>query len=260
MLPALEATLAGLGIDLRAQRNVELDVEHRPSKHPRAFCAPIEVPQRVVLVIQPIGGVYDWQALFHEAGHTEHFAHTSPALAFEARRLGDDAVTEGWAMLVEHLVSDATWLGRRLDFADPESFAAEAAAGTLYIVRVLAAKLLYELDLHGGAPLDDLPARYAELMHEGTKIEHSPADFLAGVDPGFYSTSYLRAFAFEAQVRAFLREEFGRAWFARREAGSLLRELWAEGQGLRADEILDELTGGELELDAVAEDMAEAVR
>ncbi len=259
MLPALEGTLAGLGIDLRAQTNVEIDVEPRPKKHPRAFCAPIDVPGRVVLVIQPIGGVYDWQALFHEAGHTEHFAHTSAALPFEARRLGDDAVTEGWAMLFEHLVSDREWLSRRLDFARPEEFAAEAAAGLLYVVRMLAAKLLYEVELHGGAPLDEMPSRYVEWMLEGTKIEPSPTDFLAGVDPAFYSTSYLRAFAFEAQLRGFLREEFGRAWFSRREAGSLLRELWAEGQGPRADEILDDLTGGEIELAAVAEDMAEAV-
>ena len=38
MLPALEGTLADLGIDLRAQENVELDLEDRPSKDPRAFC------------------------------------------------------------------------------------------------------------------------------------------------------------------------------------------------------------------------------
>ena len=86
MLPALEATLADLGIDLYAQENVELDVEKREKKTPRAFCAPIEVPQRVVLVIQPIGGVDDWRALFHEAGHTEHYAHTNADLAVEDRQ------------------------------------------------------------------------------------------------------------------------------------------------------------------------------
>ena len=47
------------------------------TRRPRAFCAPIEVPDQVMLVIQPIGGADDWRALFHEAGHTEHFAHTS---------------------------------------------------------------------------------------------------------------------------------------------------------------------------------------
>ena len=80
MLPALEATLGDFGVDLYTQQNVELDLEDRPNKSPRAFCVPIEVPGRVVLVIKPQGGPDDWRALFHEAGHTEHFAHTSASL------------------------------------------------------------------------------------------------------------------------------------------------------------------------------------
>ncbi len=117
MLPALEATLAGLGIDLRRQENIHLDVEERPLKSPRAFCSPIEVPQRVMLVIKPMGGPDDWHALFHEAGHAEHFAHTSSSLPMESRRLGDNSVTEGWAMLLEYLVDDPAWHAQRLEHA-----------------------------------------------------------------------------------------------------------------------------------------------
>jgi hypothetical protein len=259
MLPALEGTLAALGIELQAQENVHLDIESRPTKSPRAFCAPIEVPGRVMLVIQPIGGPDDWHALFHEAGHTEHYAHTSPDLPVEARRLGDNAVTEGWAMLLELLVNEPVWLGRRLDFARPEDFAAEASAGQLYFVRRYAAKFLYELELHGDAELPSMRARYAERMHDALKIEVSDVDFLADVDPGFYSSSYLRAWAFESLLRSYLREEFGRAWFTRREAGSLLRELWAEGQKPTADELLAEVAGAELDLGAVAERIGETV-
>src|SRR6266545_2409625 len=231
MVPALESTLAGLGIDLRAQENVHLDLEPRPTKTPRAFCAPIEVPGRVMLVIQPMGGPDDWHALFHEAGHTEHYAHTSAELPMEARRLGDNAVTEGWAMLFELVVNDPAWLERRLDFAKPGEFASEAATGLLYFVRRYAAKFLYELELHAATDLD----------------------------PGFYSSSYLRAWSFESAPRGFLREEFGRAWFTRPEAGSLLRELWSEGQRPTADELIDDVAGAELELAAVAERIEESV-
>jgi hypothetical protein len=257
MVPALEATLAGLGIDLRAQKNVELDLEARPTKSPRAFCAPIEVPDRIVLVIQPIGGPDDWHAFFHEAGHTEHFAHTSRELPVEARRLGDNAVTEGWAMLLEFLVNEPVWLERRLDFPRPHDFSAEGAAGFLYFVRRHAAKLLYEYELHGDAELAAMRALYVERMREATKIELSETDFLADVDAGFYCSSYLRAWAFEALLRNFLREEFGRAWFTRPEAGSLLRELWSEGQGATADELLSEVAGARLELAAVSERIKE---
>jgi hypothetical protein len=257
MLPALTGTLSELGIDLPAQRNVELDIELRPRKSPRAFCSPIEVPGRVILVIQPMGGPEDWRALFHEAGHTEHFAHISPALSFEHRRLGDAAVSEGWASLLERLVDDPVWLSRRLDFGRPEAFAAEGAALHLYLARRYCAKLLYELELHGDSELEAMRGRYVEILTEATKIEPASPDYLADVDEGFYATGYLRSWAFEAQLRTFLREEFGHAWFARREAGSLLRELWNEGQRLDADQILREVTGAELELGAIGERIRE---
>ncbi len=260
MLPALEATLADLGVDLRAQTNVELDVEQREKKTPRAFCSPIEVPQRVVLVIQPIGGVDDWRALFHEAGHTEHFAHTRADLSVEERRLGDFAVTEGWAMLMEHLVHDAAWLNRRLDVPRPAEFVTEGAIGLLYMVRRYCAKLLYELELHEAPDPAPLRKRYVEILGDALKIEPSPTDYLADVDAGFYVTEYLRAWALEAQLKTFFREKFGNAWFTRRDAGSLLRELWSEGQRMTADEILKELTSAEIELEAVAEHVRDSLR
>ena len=259
MLPALEGTLADLGIDLRGQRNVHLDVEERPLKTPRAFCVPIEIPDRVILVIQPIGGPDDWHALFHEAGHTEHYAHTSPDLPMEAKRLGDNAVTEGWAMLLEHLVDEPAWLTRRLDMPRPHEFAADGAAGLLYIVRRYCAKLLYELEFHAADDVTELAPLYVERLADALKIEPSATDYLADIDAGFYASAYLRSWAFEAQIRSFMREEFGNAWFTRREAGSLLRELWSEGQRYTADDLLKEVAGTEIALDAVAERAGEAL-
>ena len=260
MLPALRSTLADLGIDLDAQRNVELDVERRPTKLPRPFCSPIEVPDRVLLVIQPIGGPDDWLGLFHEAGHAEHFAGTSRSLSFEERRLGDNAVTEGWAALFQLLVAEPAWLSRRLDFPKPHEFGADDAVRHLFFVRRYAAKLLYELELHAAADPEDVRDRYVELLGDALRIRPRAVDWLADVDPGFYVVSYLRSWAFEAQLRSFLREEFGDAWFTRREAGSLLRELWELGQQPTADELLQDVAGTELHLGAVVERIEAALR
>jgi hypothetical protein len=260
MLPALEATLAALGIDLRAQENIHLDVDERPLKTPRAFCSPIEVPGRVMLVMKPMGGPDDWHALFHEAGHAEHYAHTSSSLSMEAKRLGDNSVTEGWAMLLEYLVDEPAWHAQRLNMPRADEFAAEGATILLYMVRRYSAKLLYELELHA---LDDptpARARYIELLGDALHIEPMAANYLADVDAGFYASSYLRAWAFEAQLRGYLRERFGTDWFARRDAGSLLRELWSEGQGWTADELLGEVAGSAVELDAIAGRTREHIR
>jgi hypothetical protein len=258
MLPALRATLRDLGVDLDAQENVHLDVENRPLKDPRAFCVPIEVPEKVMLVIKPTGGPDDWRALFHEAGHAEHFAHTSASLSVEDRRLGDNAVTEGWAMLLEHLTDEPGWLTRMLDFPRPNDYAAEGAAVLVYFVRRYCAKLLYEIEFHQAEDPTALRSRYVELQSEALKITPASEDYLWDMDGRFYVHAYLRAWALEAQLRAFLREKFGNDWFTQHSAGSLVRELWSEGQRMNADELLNEVTGGKLELEAVAERIREA--
>jgi hypothetical protein len=259
MLPALEATLADLGIDLGSQENVHLDIEQRPGKDPRAFCSPIEVPGKVMLVIQPIGGHDDWRALFHEAGHTEHYANTSPDLLMEAKRLGDMAVTEGYASLFEHLVDEPAWLNRRLDVPGVAKIANESAVTELYFLRRYCAKLLYEIEFFQCDDPAAMRPRYAGLLTEALKLPANAESYLADIDGSFYVTGYLRSWALEAQLREFLRSEFGNDWFARREAGDLLRELWAVGQGPTADELLYDISGAKLEMASIAERIREGL-
>jgi hypothetical protein len=259
MLPALEHTLTDLGIDLRSQENVHLDLDARPSKSPRAFCAPIEVPGKVMLVIQPIGGKDDWEALFHEAGHTEHYANTSGDLPMEARRLGDMAVTEGWAMLMQHLVTEPAWLNRRLDVPRVEQLAHDGAVSLLYFVRRYAAKLLYEIEFFQAESIPSMRNRYAEILGDSLKLPVNPESYLDDIDGSFYVTGYLRSWAFEAQLREFLRSELGNDWFAKRDAGDLLRELWSLGQGPTADELLKDVTGAKLEMMSVVSRIREGL-
>jgi hypothetical protein len=259
MLPALEATLTELGIDLRSQDNIHLDLEVRPSKSPRAFCAPIDVPGKVMLVIQPIGGKDDWEALFHEAGHTEHYGNTDPELSFEARRLGDMAVTEGWAMLMQHLVVEPAWLNRRLDVPRVDDLARDGAVSLLYFVRRYCAKLLYEIEFFQSDEPTRMRPRYAEILSDALKMPVSPESYLDDIDGSFYVIGYLRSWAFEAQLREYLRSELGNEWFARRDAGDLLRELWSLGQAPTADELLKDVTGAKLEMASVAERIRESL-
>jgi hypothetical protein len=259
MLPALVATLADLGVDLEGQSNVHLDLEQRPQKSPRPFCVPIEVPDRVMLVMQPIGGKDDWAALFHEAGHTEHYAHTSADIVMEAKRLGDMAVTEGWAALLEHLVTEPAWLGRRLDVTQSGELTHDGAVSQLYIVRRYAAKLLYEIEFFQADDAATMQTRYFELLSDALKLPVNKESYLDDIDGSFYVTGYLRSWAFEAQLRDFLRGEFGNDWFARREAGELLQELWSLGQGPTAEELLRDVTGARLEMASVADRIREGL-
>ena len=177
MLPALRGTLSNLGIDLDAQENIHLDVEERPMKSPRAFCAPIEIPDKVMLVIQPQGGPDDWYALFHEAGphralrvHRPEPEDGGEAARRQRRHRGvGDALRPPDRRPCLALRACSTSRGRRL--------CAEGAVQLLFYVRRYCAKLLYEIEFHAAAgpdpdaePLRRAPRRCAEGRAEPDRL------------------------------------------------------------------------------------------
>jgi hypothetical protein len=253
LLPSLEQTLDGLGLH---PPGVVMDVEQRPKKTPRAFCAPVRVPDEVYLVIARRGGRDDFETLFHEAGHAQHFAHMPATLPMEYRYLGDNSITESFAFLLQHLTADPAWLRARLDIEDPGAVEAQFRAVKLLFLRRYAAKLAYELELHSAPPsLDPLREVYARRLSDALHIDWPSSSWLSDVDPFFYSAAYIRAWALETHVRRLLLERFGDHWFEEPEAGAFLITLWQQGQSMRGDELLHELTGAELDFSAMLDDL-----
>ena len=257
MVPALGRTLAGLGIDLDAQENVTLDTESRPTKSPRAFCATPRVPEEVYLVLPPIGGREDYATLFHEAGHTEHYACTDPSLAFEFRHLGDNSVTESFAFLLEGLTASASWLESVLGVEGAEAAIEHAREARLVMLRRYSAKLAYEVELHApGSDLGRMPDRYAELLSAAVGVPYPRETWVSDVDEGFYAACYLRAWALEVDWRSELIGRFGEAWFESAGAGEWLRGLWSQGQRRDGDALLGEATGGRIDFGRLASELS----
>jgi hypothetical protein len=240
-IPALRQTLAGLGIDIDAQSNVVLDAEVRPTKSPRAFCAPVRVPGEVYLMISPQGGRDDTQTLLHEAGHTEHFAHVQPGLPFERRFLGDNSFTEAFAFLFQYLAEEPAWLEEVLG-VDAAPLAGYARAVKLIFLRRYSAKLAYERRLHApDVDLSAMPDEYARRLSAAVHVDWPRANWIHDVDPFFYAACYIRAWACERSLRAHLVDRFGERWFAEPEAGDVLKRVWAKGQRALAEELLAEI-------------------
>jgi hypothetical protein len=210
----------------------------------------------VILVIARLGGRDDYDALMHEAGHAEHYAHVDPSLPFEQRYLGDNSVTEGFAFLLEHLAADPAWLEDLLGVEDASPVRDHARATRLLFLRRYCAKLGYELELHGGGDLDRMRDVYVRRLSAAAHVEWPGATWLSDVDPFFYAARYLRAWALETHLRQLLRERFGERWFAEPEAGALLRDWWSRGQAADADDLLAELTGARLDFSVLTSDLA----
>jgi hypothetical protein len=241
-----------MGIDPGQRGRIRFDTEERPAKQPRAFCVPVRVPEEVYLVIRPRGGHQDYRTFWHEHGHALHFASADPALPFAARWLGDNSVTEGFAMLWDHMTIDPRWLTRFAGMppGDARSLTFELAVNELYFVRRYAAKLNYELALHRGDMTRMGPA-YAELLTTATLFRYPEGDYLADVDPGFYAARYLRAWQLQAALARTLTERFDQDWYRNPRAGGFVQQLMSRGQAENADQIAARVTGSPLNFDAV---------
>ena len=168
-------------------------------------------------------------------------------------------MTEGFAFLIEHLLSDRSWLGSRLDFGPIDEYARFSALNKLFFVRRYAAKLAYEIELHAGAALDTLPGRYSAILTDAVGVPYPESDYLEDVDGGFYCTCYLRAWAFETQLRSHLRDRFGTQWHRSSGAGSLIREMWNLGQSRTPTTCCEQVTGSRIDFGVLSAEAHEAL-
>lgn len=232
-----------MGIDAYQAGRVRFDTDERAGKQPRAFCVSIRVPEEVYLVLRPRGGHSDYRTLWHELGHALHFASVDPSRSFADRWLGDNSVTEGFAMLWDHLTLDPRWLGRYtgLRAAEVQDLRFELLVYELYSVRRYAAKLAYEIVLHGTGLSNGGP-EYAKRLSDATLFRYGEEDYLQDVDPGFYAARYLRAWQLEAAVSVELTRRFDVDWFRNPRAGVFVQHLMSRGQADPADRLAAEVT------------------
>jgi hypothetical protein len=260
MLDVAHRQIGDMRLDASREGRVRFDTEERPGKHPRAFCVPVRVPEEVYLVLRPQGGHGDYRTFWHELGHAMHFASPSRELSFEARWLGDNSVTEGFAMLWDHLTFDPLWLETYADLnaSEVRALGWECAINELYLVRRYAAKLLYELSLHDSG-LEGLGPEYADRLSTATLFQYSEHDCLSDVDSGFYCARYLRAWQLEAVLSAYLRERFDEDWFRNPRAGSFFLEQMSLGQSQPAHELARSVAGVGLTFASLIERLEKAL-
>jgi hypothetical protein len=238
-------TLAQLGFVLGEEPNIRLDLEDRPQKSPRACVIASDPPAVVHLITRPQGGLHDYQAFLHEAGHALHYAGCDPGLPYTFRKLSrDHSLTEIYSYICEAISKEPAWHERYFGLSAEQ--ARENAAATWMLEALLfrryAAKLQFELDFWSRFQDDGgTPDGYSERLVEATGVTYRADNYLADMDAGFYSADYLRAWIRCAQLRAYLLSEIGGDWWCSPATGDLLRSLFREGTRPSNEEIAQRL-------------------
>ncbi len=240
-VPVCVETLARLGFDLDREQGIKLDLDDRPQKSPRACVIASDPPQVVHLITRAQGGLHDYQAFLHEAGHALHYAGCDPALPYTFRKLSrDHALTEIYSYILEAISREPAWHAEHFGLSDEQ--ARENAEATTFLEALLyrryTAKLQFELDFWGRFADDGGTADgYHERLTGATGVRYRRDAYLSDMDAGFYSADYLRAWIRSAQLRAHLVREIGEDWWRRPETGERLRELFRQGTRPSSEEV-----------------------
>ena len=218
-VPICLETLSSLGFDLAANGRIRLDLDDRPQKSPRACVIASDPPAVVHLITRAQGGLHDYQAFLHEAGHALHYAGLDAELPYTFRaalarpRAHRDLLVPA---RVDHprarLARSAL---RRHGRRTPPSAPRPRRFLEVLLFRRYAAKLAYELELWADFEnAGDYAQTYEDNLRAAVGFRYRADGYLADLDGDFYSADYLRAWIRTAQLRAFLRESIGRGLVA----------------------------------------------
>ena len=174
-VPVCAASLHAIGFAIEDDSRIRLDLDDRPQKSPRACVIPSDPPSVVHLITRAMGGLHDYSAFLHEAGHALHYAGSDPALPYTFRALSrDHALTEIFSYIVEAISREPGWHAEHFGLSDDVAAANAEAASFVEAVlfRRYAAKLRFEL-MFWDRFADDggTPDGYSELL---TRCDRDP--------------------------------------------------------------------------------------
>ncbi len=228
----------GLGVDVKGQSNLTVDVEGRPGKALETGVYAATVPSDVRVSFRPNPGSRSDDRLVYAVGAAEIYA-LSTQTAFEPAYLPRVAPQAAMAYLARLVLDEPAWVAAQ---AKPSGFDQKAyetyrAFVSLYEARFLAAQAKFEIDAYqGGANLDDT---FKTVMEGATGARISSSDskralaYLSQLD----SVGRFQGLLLAAAARDHLVETLGRDWYTGGKAGSLLTGLWKRGGTLTLDDI-----------------------
>jgi peptidyl-dipeptidase A len=261
-----QRTFEGVGLEVAGVLG-RSDLYPRTGKCQHAFCIDIDRGGDV-RVLANVTDNQSWtDTMLHELGHGVYDLGFDDGLGWTLRDT-HFVTTEASALLFGALAGDREWLQQVLEVEEDEAnelegrLRAARAAALLVFTRWVLVMNQFERALYADPEADldttwwELAARHQRLTPpDGRRAPDWAAKIHIAVAPVYYHT-YLYGSIVACQLRDALREAAG-GLVDRPEAGKLLREsLYAPGQSIRWDRLVERASGRPLSIESLAREVA----
>lgn len=261
-------TFDGIGLETRGVLD-RSDLLPREGKCQHAFCIDVDRSGDIRVLANVVRGQYWMDTMLHELGHATFDLGFDASLPWVLRDC-HLVVTEGIAIMLGRLASDADWLERVLGVDSDrvariaDDLRAARAAELLVFTRWVLVMTNFERSLYAD-PESDLDARWWELVERYQLVtpprDRSNPDWAAKIHvacaPVYYHT-YLYGQIVASQLAATLQRQCG-GIVDRPAAGRLLTErVFAPGLSVRWDQLIEQATGEPLTATHFGRDIAAA--
>jgi hypothetical protein len=254
MLPCLQQWLRDWGWQIEEHGN--LRIEQSAALAGGAWCAALEIPGDIRLILAPSEGMRGYAHACREVGKALLLASSWPADApRELRCFPDPSVLEAQAELYGGLTRTARWVQIYRHVQQPVEGLRLAQLERLYVVRRYIGKCLYERAFYEDAVLDGKEEAYRDALRRASGFTYPEAYYLYDIDPGFGSFWNVRGWVLGAAVRQQLQRLYAEEWFREPDARLALHEFWRQSPSRTVEDLVAQVHGSPLGVDAIVADL-----
>jgi len=238
----LRGLFKGLGVDLGAESNLDLDEEARPGRTVGPVCVPVLVPNEIRTGLVPIGAFRDTRYRAYLTGEAQIYS-LSTQTAFEPAYLVNQAAQSALAWIPRLVLDEQGWIRDNSQNLALEEFLTYRAFTGLFEVRFLAAMTRFEIAAYRGSQDPDKDFRNLARDATGVRIAASEAHRSLEFLTQLRGASRFQGLLAASALRHHLRETMGPEWYKNGQAGALLTGFWEQGGALTVDAILSACGG-----------------
>lgn len=231
----LGSVAGSLGLDVRGEGRIALDVEGRGGRFLGAQVARFAVPGEIAILATPVGTPADLDRLASAQGQAWHWAGIDRDLPIAERVAPDAALILGSGALLASILESPSWHRRvlRLPSRSSDEMARAFALRHLATLREAAARFLVGSDLRGRGAAEGLRDAYRSRLTSALGGDWGGLGWLE-VDPA-ESAAELRGLGLGAQLTGEMPSRFDEDWWRNPHAGEFLRDRWSRGGDLACE-------------------------